>query len=152
MKTILFILTSLALTQAGHTESDKARLVHIEPEYRLAAVKYGVNPIMFKALLQVESGYDHKAVNPLTMDFGIGQINYRTAEAYNIDIKRLRSDRTYSIDRAAFILSTFQFKFQKREPATWVCRYNVGWQKLEGKAAKRCAHYLWKIKTAMEAI
>lgn len=149
---ITLLLCSLCALPAAHTEPASVRLVSVESEYRAPAIKYGLSPILFKALLTVESDLDHRAVNPLTLDFGIGQINYRTAESYDIDISRLTHDRAYSIDRSAFILATFQRKFASKEPASWVCRYNVGWGKLEGRKGRNCINYLRKIKLAMGEI
>jgi soluble lytic murein transglycosylase-like protein len=120
----------------------------VEEEF-LIAESHGVEPQLLKAVLQVESNLDHKAINPQTLDFGIGQINYKTAEALDIDISRLTKDRAYSIERAAFILSTFQKRYAKREPQTWVCRYNVGTAPTLSKKQKElCNHYLRKVKIA----
>jgi hypothetical protein len=147
-KFTILTIVMICSTQTGAQSTKPQPYITIESEYRVAAAKYGVGAKIFKALLIVESDLNHKAVNPLTMDFGIGQINYRTAEAYNIDISRLTHDRAYSIDRAAFVLSKFQKTFKAREPATWVCRYNIGYQSLPA----RCAEYNRRIKLAMELL
>jgi hypothetical protein len=145
-------VATLLAAQIGHTESARINSPTIESEYKSAALRYGLNPLQFKALLFVESSLDHTAVNPLTLDFGIGQINYRTAEAYKIDTSRLVHDRAYSIDRAAFVMSKFQRQFKHREPATWLCRYNVGGRKLTEKSERRCIEYNRRIKLAMEGL
>lgn len=119
----------------------------VEDEFNVG-LKYGVEPQLLKAVAQVESGLDHTAVNPYTNDYGILQINYKTAAAYNINIERLISDRAYSLDRGAFVLSEFQKQFAAKEPDTWVCRFNVGWGRLEGKRLYNCQIYLHKVKVA----
>jgi soluble lytic murein transglycosylase-like protein len=146
MKTIIgFLLISLAVVRLGHAESDRVSVIEIEDEYRVAANKYGLSPLLFKAVLTVESDLNHRAVNATTLDFGIGQINYKTAESYDIDTSRLINDRAYSIDRAAYVLSKFQKAFKHKRPDDWVCTYNVGYQTLP----KRCAEYNRRIKLAM---
>lgn len=120
----------------------------IEDEF-LIAHQYRLSPKLLKAVLFVESSLDHTAVNPHTLDFGIGQINYKTAEAMGMDVSRLTKDRAYSIEQAAIVLADFKKQFKSREPENWVCRYNVGWGTLEGKRAYQCEIYLHKIKLAM---
>ncbi|MEZ0208717.1 MAG: transglycosylase SLT domain-containing protein [Candidatus Paceibacterota bacterium] len=120
-----------------------------EPDEYDVASNYGLDKRLFIAILKVESGLDHKAINPSTMDFGIGQINYKTAEAYQMDTVRLIKDRAYSIEKAALVLSDFKRKFHDSEPDTWACRYNVGWGRLEGRRAYQCEIYLRKIRVAM---
>ncbi len=121
--------------------------VEIQDEFSIGKL-YGVEPQLLRAMAIVESNSDHTAVNPATLDFGILQINYKTAEAYDIDIHRLTHDRAYSIEQGAFILSTFQKQFASKEPETWVCRYNVGWGELTGKRLWQCNEYIRKVKIA----
>lgn len=152
MKTLFgFILTSLSVCSLANSVGGADRAVIIEPEYRLPALKYGLDPIQFKALLFVESSLDHKAVNPMTLDFGISQINYKTAEGYGIDTSRLLHDRAYSIERGAFILSEFMKRYKAKEPGRWVCRYNLGTRTtFTPKQAKLCSEYLRRIRLAQE--
>lgn len=72
-----------------------------------------------------ESSYRLSAKNPECGDYGIGQINHKTIKSLNLDEKKLLSDLTYSVEAAAIVLSHFK-RYQKREPDTWYCRYNVG--------------------------
>lgn len=96
---------------------------------------------VFKAVLAQESMFDHTAINHQTKDYGIGQINYRTARSMNMDLDRMVSDLEYSIDSAAQIFSWFQKTFAKREKY-WYCRYNVGTGILVNGRLARCLKYV----------
>jgi soluble lytic murein transglycosylase-like protein len=123
------------------------KALETESEFDVART-HNVDPQLLKAVLKVESNLDHTAINPDTLDYGIGQINHHTILAYKMDADRLLTDRAYSIERSAFVLSTFQTKFAHREPKTWMCRYNVGWGQLTGRKAYNCNIYLRKLKIA----
>lgn len=120
----------------------------VDDEFQIA-LKYGVEPQLLKAIVTVESNGDHTAINPKTLDYGIGQINLKTAEAYNMDIQRLITDREYSLRMAAKVLSWFQKTYAHREPDTWVCRYNVGTAKtFSDRQQYHCDIYLHKVRIA----
>lgn len=126
------------------------------PEYREPkdeydiAVTYGLDKKLFVAILTVESGLDHKALNPETLDAGIGQINYKTAQAFGFDWTRLRKDRNYSIEAAAIVLSDFKRMYGEREPDDWYARYNIGTaSNLSPKQQYLKEIYKHKIKLAM---
>lgn len=152
LKYLILFSVVVNWTPVAHTEPEPVKLIHIEREYKEAAERYNVDPRLFKALLYVESNFNHKAVNAETLDFGIGQINIKTIEAYDIDFHRLRHDREYSIDRAAYILSTFKRYRKSKLPESkrWVCKYNVGTGRLVGKRLENCNKYLAKLKWAYE--
>lgn len=76
----------------------------------------------------------------VAVDFGIGQINYKTIKNYKLDKKRLMIDITYSIDAAAKVLADFK-RFKKSEPDTWYCRYNAGTGNMS-KIEKPCNKYV----------
>jgi soluble lytic murein transglycosylase-like protein len=109
------------------------------------ARKYGLEPKLLRAICSVESDLNHKAINPNTFDFGIGQINDKTAKAFGIDVNRLLTDRAYSIEMTAKVLSDFKRMYGEREPDSWVCRYNVGTGILNPKRAYLCTVYLNKV-------
>lgn len=111
---------------ATYYDTAHAADMFIEPDIKAAAERYHLDPIMFKSLLIVESNLNYKAINPITLDYGIGQINYKTAEAYGIDLPRLTKDRAYSLDRAAFILSTHKRIYSRKLGKVWICSYNQG--------------------------
>jgi soluble lytic murein transglycosylase-like protein len=118
-------------------------------EFDIARI-YGLDKKLFIAILRVESGLDHKAINPATLDFGIGQIYYKTIERFNFDTSRLTKDRAYSIEAAAIVLSDFKRMFGKREPSDWFARYNIGTAKnLSDKQLYHKEIYIQKIRIAM---
>ena len=60
----------------------------------------------------------------ICFDFGISEINFRTARRYNLDIHRLMTDLEYSIESGLRILADFQKRWFKKEPIDWWSRYN----------------------------
>lgn len=150
IRILLYTALVYALLQADNGDAQDTKsskpTINVEAEYLTAARKYKIDPILFKSVLIVESNLDHEAVNAITLDFGIGQINYRTAEAYDIDIVKLRHDRAYSIDRAAFVLSEHKRLYTKRLGAAWICSYNQGWRANQTSGA--CKAYLLKLSNA----
>ena len=57
-------------------------------------------------------------------DFGISEINFKTAERYGFDIKRLTEDLEYSIECGVIVLADFAKRYKHREPLDWWTRYN----------------------------
>ena len=57
-------------------------------------------------------------------DFGISEINFKTAERYGFDIKRLTEDLDYSIECGVIVLADFAKRYKHREPLDWWTRYN----------------------------
>lgn len=104
-----------------------------------AAKKHKIPANIYTAILMQESSYNVKAKamvcglrQPssdveacIVADFGMSQINYKTAESYEFDLKRLTTDIEYSVDAGAKVLSWFHRRYSKREH-DWYCRYNVG--------------------------
>jgi hypothetical protein len=60
----------------------------------------------------------------VAVDFGIGQINYKTIKSFKFDQKKLLSDLTYSVEAAAIVLADFKRMFPD-DPEFWT-RYNAG--------------------------
>lgn len=108
-----------------------------------ASKKYKICPRLFTAIIMQESSYKLNAINKIcyklkmakneqgprvyckAVDIGIAQINIKTIEAYKLNKYKLQSDLQYSINAGAKVLSWFT-RYQKTEPKTWYCRYNVG--------------------------
>ena len=151
-KFLILAVVSVSITHSGHAELEPTKFIYIDRDFRAAADKYGVDAKLLTAVFYVESNFNHTAVNPLTLDYGIGQINWKTAAHYNIDTSRMIKDRAYSIDRSAFVLSTFKKynKVTRPESKAWVCKYNVGTGRLEGNRKENCIKYLKKIRWAYE--
>jgi hypothetical protein len=58
-------------------------------------------------------------------DLGIAQINRTNLPRFKLNKSRLLSDLEYSVDAGALILASYR-RFERREPKTWICRYNTG--------------------------
>ena len=88
-----------------------------------ASIKHRLNPLKVSAILRQESGYRLDAINRVTKDFSIGQINYKTIKAFNFDKNRLLIDLDYSVEAAIIVLADFKRMYGKREK-NWYSRYN----------------------------
>jgi hypothetical protein len=96
-----------------------------------------------------ESGYDKTAIKyecGLTLegttscifqDFGISQVNYKTAKSYNLDTNKLTSDIEYAVNAGAMVLSDLKKMFPKDK--NWWSSYNCGTKK--PLTRKTCAEY-----------
>lgn len=58
-------------------------------------------------------------------DFGISQIWYKTAKAFDFDVKLLITDLKYSVKAGAIVLADFKKRYESRENDWWT-RYNCG--------------------------
>jgi hypothetical protein len=98
--------------------------------------KYGLSPRIFTAILMQESGYKLDAKNIqcgvsietgekdcVVVDFGLGQINYKTIVAFNLDRHRLLKDLEYSVEASAKVL--YDFKKSHPHESTFWTRYNA---------------------------
>ncbi len=59
----------------------------------------------------------------LCTDFGMSQIYYKTAKAFNFDIKKLTIDLDYSVRAGAIVLKDFHKRYSHKEVYWWT-RYN----------------------------
>jgi hypothetical protein len=106
----------------------------LDHSYALNVAKYtyiysevfNTDPILMQALFMKESSYDLSAINKLTNDYGIGQVNKFHIKADEIDKSRLTSDLDYSIKHSVRIFSWFYKKYPKEEA---IKRYNCGTKK-----------------------
>lgn len=106
--------------------------------YRVSK-KHNIPADVFTAILRQESAYKLSAKNGkcgvltgqykkeacIWVDFGISQINYRTAKSYNMNFYKLLHDLEYSVEAGAKVLSWFRSKYAKNDYRWWV-RYNCG--------------------------
>jgi soluble lytic murein transglycosylase-like protein len=147
MKTLLVkALSLLALILAYH-HCVEAEELYIKVEK--AALRHGIDPMLYFNILQVESELDQNAFNASTHDYGIAQINHKTAVLYKFSVQKLKTDVDYNLNAGAIILRDVQKSFKAKEPLTWYCRYNIGYGKLS-KKAKACKSYLAKITRVQE--
>jgi soluble lytic murein transglycosylase-like protein len=107
-----------------------------------AARVHKLRPCLIHAVLKLESNGKLDAVNRKTHDYGLMQINKKTAAAYGLTLARLTIDAKYNIEAGALVMADIRDDYEKREPLTWVCRYNVGYGPLHGRRLVRCARYL----------
>jgi soluble lytic murein transglycosylase-like protein len=112
------------------------------------AASYGLDKQLFHCVLQVESNKRLGAVNELTGDYGIGQINSKSWRKF--DTNRLTTDLQYSLNASAEVLSFYRQLKQQDEPRQWACRYNVGPGDLtQGKRGYNCEVYLEKLTSCL---
>lgn len=60
----------------------------------------------------------------VVVDYGIGQINYKTIKHFKFDEKKLTSNLEYSIEAAAIVLADFKRMYGKKDNEYWT-RYNA---------------------------
>jgi len=112
------------------------------------AASYGLDKQLFHCVLTVESNKRLGAVNDVTGDYGIGQINARSWRKF--DINRLTTDMEYSLRASAEVLSFYKQLKQQDEPRQWACRYNVGPGSLtQGNRGYNCELYLEKLTNCL---
>ena len=128
---VLLILLAAALSDAAEIDSDIAKV----------ATEYKLDPVLFNAIIAHESNFELDAYNHKTQDFGLTQINIKTARAYKFDTKKLQTDKLYSLRAGAKVLHDFKLRYAKRESLTWFCRYNVGTRQYE-TVKKNCLKYI----------
>ncbi len=86
--------------------------------------KYGINPNLYAAILMQESGYNPKAVNKKSQDFGLSQINKNTVSTFRFSKLKLMTDIPYSIEAGAIVLHDIKLRYEKKESHYWT-RYNT---------------------------
>lgn len=118
---------------------------------------YNLPADLFTAILMQESSYKVSAKNCLVglrdpagstdseikvcADYGIAQINFKTAKQHNFDLHKLTEDLEYSVDAGAKILSWFSKTYKNKEPKRWFCRYNTGTASA-ASIRKNCTKYI----------
>ena len=75
--------------------------------------------------MQVESTFKTGSTSH-TRDYGLGQINYKTAKHFGIDTKRLLTDYEYAIEQTIRILSKLKGQFDSPHTnwRAWYTRYH----------------------------
>lgn len=59
----------------------------------------------------------------VVVDYGIGQINYKTIKHFKFDQTKLLSNLEYSVEAAAIVLADFKRMYGHKETEYWT-RYN----------------------------
>lgn len=105
-----------------------------------ASKKYNIPSNLYTAMLKQESSYILNSVSKscgvldldtydktcVYSDFGISQVNYKTAKHYKFNLTKLLTNLEYSINSGAKVLSWFRKRYSKTEPTMWWTRYNCG--------------------------
>lgn len=105
-----------------------------------------VSPFLLSALFMQESGYDYTVCRKYKrkcVDYGIGQIYWRTARSHKMSIPRLTKDLAYSINASVEVLTYFQNRYSRKEKYWWA-RYNCGTKKSLDR--KTCKEYTRKVR------
>jgi len=112
-----------------------------------ASAKYSVDKRLVRAIASVESQNGLYKLNATSLDYGLMQINYKTAAAYGLDSTRLYTDDAYNADAGVRVLYDLKRRFKGKEQL-WACRYNVGTGKLAGNRLQACLKYIQKLQGA----
>lgn len=124
---------------------DRTYAIRISSTVRKMEKKYQIPPKVLSAILMQESSYRLQVVgnSGRTKDYGISQINQKTAQRYGFDVTRLMNDLEYSIEAGAIVLHWFMKNFKHKEK-DWYARYNCG----SGGSVSRdtCQEYKKKVE------
>jgi hypothetical protein len=146
---ILFLFCQTALADSvvfnqilnNNKNIDKTRAALIAVYIDMAYVKYGIPKKIYAAILMQESSYKLSAINTASSDYGISQINKRTAKAFGFNKDRLITDLEYSIEAGAIVLADFQRMYAKKDPL-WFTRYNHNKPSLRKKYLKSISRWM----------
>lgn len=111
---------------------------------RKTAKHYKLSYKLMLQILSVESNYCRYRVNSHTSDFGCFQIHRGTIQAHKWNFNAVVHNDMANTIAAAIILSDFKKAFSRSEPATFACRYNIGYRTLP----ETCRAYLVKLSAA----
>lgn len=109
-----------------------------------AADRHGLPRRLLAAIAVVESGGRADAINRHTHDYGLMQINWKTAKAWGYRPEQML-DPQLSVIVAAELLVKLRKAYG--EQPRWICRYNLG--TAHGVTRwKACGAYLKKLRRA----
>lgn len=123
---LVVLVGSRALAASSGVNSDEAVLSALITKHAKAAL---IERAILSCVLKVESNYRMGVISD-TDDYGIAQINAKTARMYKLDLVELLTNADYSVAAAANILKDYKRAFKPTETNTWVARYNIGYQSL----------------------
>lgn len=95
----------------------------IERALEQAAKKYELELSLLEAIAWTESTCKPGAINRKTQDYGLMQINVRTAKAYGYSVQEIMHVNA-NIDVAARVLVSMRKRFKRQQ--NWECGYNLG--------------------------
>lgn len=120
---------------------DKKYAKQIAKHVSVVHVKYKIPKRVYVAILMQESSYNLEAYNKKSSDFGMSQINKRTARAFGFNTKKLTTDLKYSIEAGAIVLADFQRMYGKKD-ALWFTRYHHSKPSLRKKYLKNISRWM----------
>jgi soluble lytic murein transglycosylase-like protein len=147
MQTILIMLMALAGSggtaafaqpQDYHLLSPNAKLLLLK-----ASKDYDVDYRLLVAIALAESSGNPRAINAKTQDYGLMQINAKTAKAYGYKPQEML-DKHKSVKVAVKVLKYLKNRYAHKE-VNWACRYNVGTAK-NASSWNACAVYIEKLE------
>ena len=124
----LLVLVAVGTVNADDGTQEVSRLI---TKY---AKQYNVEREILSCVLKTESNYRMGLVSD-TEDYGMSQINIKTARMYQFNLMELLTNVDYSIKAAAIVLSNYRSAFRESEIVNWVGRYNIGYQSLKSGGA-----------------
>lgn len=102
--------------------------------------KCGQDAQLFAAILMQESRYKLDAVNKKSKDYGISQVNHRTAKALGLNKARLLTDLEYSVSAGVRVMTQLKTTFGS-DPTYWT-RYNSSKKKYRNIYLTAVSKYL----------
>ena len=111
----------------NHPTIDKKYAFNLSKLIVKIAHTHKIDPRLLTAIMAQESKYDVTKKNcneRYCTDFGIAQINWKTADVYNFDRNLLTSDLEYSINAGAIVLAEIKARYAHKEEDYWT-RYNA---------------------------
>jgi soluble lytic murein transglycosylase-like protein len=137
MKTLVLplVLTLGPVVQAKNLQPPelKTQIIKLSMEFHL-------DPELVARIIMVESRGRLTATSK-TGDIGLMQVNPHNVAHYNWSPKKIKTDTAYSIRAGLIVLTALRRQYKTREPATWVCRYNIGTRTMP----HACLRYLNKL-------
>lgn len=100
------------------------------------SIKNKISPALVASIVLVESGGIAHAHNKASGDYGLMQINYKTAEAYGFSMTCLRNWRCNLAAGVRILMDINDGN---------VCRYNIGTGKIQGALLRKCIAYERKL-------
>lgn len=129
LKTIIALLVA-------HSAPGAINAKYLAPAILKEAKYFNEDPILIAQIIIIESKGRSDAFNAKTLDYGIMQINLKTAAAMHLDTACLLDWRC-NLRAGVQILSKMDM----------ACRYNVGTGYLKGKKLENCLKYADKLAT-----
>lgn len=91
-------------------------------------------------------GIEDVTIDRVCQDFGIGQVNYRTARTYRFEVNKLTTDLEYSIKSSGKVFADISKMYSKKEPQDYYTRYNASNKAKRLIYKNRIKRYLRKTK------